>query len=241
MKLKKHYLEYSKKLFSLVLVLALIVTSMPSTFFTPVFADEYTQKGRFLVAYEKGTYEVNDSLLRSVSNKEESEQNNKVKNGEIISEGEENIALVNDSKMGISSTFRKDKILAIEEDSVVLLLDDENTEVLAEETEEVKNSLDKYIIDSKGENIKIALIDSGVNTENTGIILAGGKSFIDDNYDVDENGHGTSLAGIIKGYESVDGTKFEGLAPNAELYSLKVLNEDGKGWCYKSTRLGKRK
>ncbi len=52
MKTKKYYLEYSKKLLTIVLVLALIITSIPSVIFTPVFADEHLKKGRFLIVYE---------------------------------------------------------------------------------------------------------------------------------------------------------------------------------------------
>lgn len=52
MRTKRNYLRYAKRLISIVLVLSLMVISMPITFFTPVFADEYVQKGRFLVLYE---------------------------------------------------------------------------------------------------------------------------------------------------------------------------------------------
>ncbi len=463
------YKDYGKRLLSLVLVMALVLTTIPSSMFTPVFADDYVQKGRFLVVYEKGAEEETLFSRGVLGIENEEKEIAEIKNGEIISEGKENIALVNDSKLGISSTFKDDKILVIEEDKMVSLFDisedeeiiiqnispeneekqNENSQEAVKDTEEnnkasdeqnntetnveeentnqninddennnqeqndlsendveqnidsndaddntenldsveneenlenvelensdaenqigiteneeqnaqglseqnnlesdltldenndvqtqgqelnqsqveennnaqneeengattqdennessdeqnntetnveeeninndennnqeqnnssendveqnldntavddntenldsnenevnneenketsetrkiaeIKNSLEKYITDGKGENIKIALIDSGVNTE-TGITLAGGESFVGGSYDTDENGHGTSLAGIIKGYETVDGIKFEGLAPDAELYSLKILDENGNGY-----------
>ncbi len=117
---------YLRRLLSIVLVLSLMFTSIPSTFYMPVYADEYVQKGRFLVVYEKGADETEKLSFRTLFSikKDNDNEYDDIKNGEIISKGNENIALVNDSRMGISSTFRKNKIVVIEEDKMVSLLDD---------------------------------------------------------------------------------------------------------------------
>lgn len=77
---------------------------------------------------------------------------------------------------------------------------------------------------SKGENTKVVLIDTGMNEHKDltdsfkyGINMYNRTSDI-----TDEHGHGTAIAGLISG-------KHTGVAPNTELYVIKVLNENGVG------------
>lgn len=300
---KQSRISYVKKWVSLFLVMTLVITGMPLTT-TSIFAKEDTDKGRFLVVYEE---EKPDSLSRSFKIAAE----DSLGQVEIISQGKEQIVVVEDTRLNIISSLKNKKILALEADQAISLLADqdleqpqkpkaanrpagkedreeegeaensrkieekeeaespqtgENTEKkpeespkakeraedqtdpskiegkkpedlaespeisLPEEGEKIDHILQQYMSQSKGKNMKIALIDSGVDTDHTGIVLAGGHSFIDSAYDRDENGHGTGLAGLIKGYQTADGETFAGLAPQADLYSLKVLDAAGRGY-----------
>lgn len=77
---------------------------------------------------------------------------------------------------------------------------------------------------TKGDKVKIAIIDSGINTNHIEIKDKVSKvsnfSVYEDSEDL--NGHGTMIASIIAG-ENI------GVAPNAELYMAKSLNRNGDG------------
>ncbi|MCL4849592.1 MAG: S8 family peptidase, partial [Acidobacteria bacterium] len=78
-----------------------------------------------------------------------------------------------------------------------------------------------------GRNVGVALIDSGVNEVPAlrGRIVAHVDFTNPRGRGRDEHGHGTHLAGIIAG----NGRNFQGVAPEAKIVSLKVLNGDGSG------------
>lgn len=72
---------------------------------------------------------------------------------------------------------------------------------------------------SKGKSQKIALIDTGIskfqsNNDEKSIALVGN--------DYDNNGHGTILYSIIKGY----GDEIKGIAPEADIFSIKIMDKD---------------
>lgn len=80
------------------------------------------------------------------------------------------------------------------------------------------------------ENIKIAVIDSGVDDYND-IVLAGSVNFIpgEENVSplyVDVTGHGSSVAGIIAAQDNGEG--ITGIAPEAEIYSAKVFDKENR-------------
>lgn len=71
----------------------------------------------------------------------------------------------------------------------------------------------------RGENVNIAILDSGISFCN-GRQVSGGINIIDaDSGFGDDNGHGTSMANIVAS-----------IAPNANLYSVKVLDSNGEGY-----------
>ncbi len=73
----------------------------------------------------------------------------------------------------------------------------------------------------KGDGINIAIVDTGVDYNHPVIKdnYVDGYDFINnDNDPMDDNGHGTLCAGIAVG-----------VAPNANLYSFKILDEKGEG------------
>jgi subtilisin len=79
-----------------------------------------------------------------------------------------------------------------------------------------------------GQDIKVGILDTGIDTTHEDLTVSGGISFVPDisSY-TDDNGHGTHVAGIIAAQNNNVGIR--GLAPNIKLYSIKVLDEDGLG------------
>ena len=85
-----------------------------------------------------------------------------------------------------------------------------------------------------GQGIRIAVIDTGIDYMHPalgggfgkGHKVTAGYDFVNDDPDpLDDNGHGTHVAGIAAGL----GENWQGVAPEAELLAYKVLDEDGMG------------
>ena len=79
-----------------------------------------------------------------------------------------------------------------------------------------------------GRGIKVAVFDTGIDLNHNELSVAGGISFVEGvtSYN-DDNGHGTAMAGIIAA--GLNGQGIAGIAPDVELYSVKVLDKDGMG------------
>jgi alpha-tubulin suppressor-like RCC1 family protein len=75
----------------------------------------------------------------------------------------------------------------------------------------------------KGAGVRIAVIDSGIDGSHPDLRVTGGRNFRGDSSAlVDDNGHGTMVAGAIAALDNGIGTV--GVAPDAELVSLKVCS-----------------
>ena len=85
------------------------------------------------------------------------------------------------------------------------------------------STMNKY----DGKNIKVAIFDTGV-APHEDLTISGGVSFVDytTSY-TDDNGHGSHVAGIISANNNKLGVV--GIAPNAEIYAVKILNQNGGG------------
>lgn len=87
---------------------------------------------------------------------------------------------------------------------------------------------------NKGAGVKIAIIDTGVDYSHEDLNANFNKNLLgydfvnSDNDPMDDDGHGTHVAGIIAAEDNGDGVV--GVAPDAELYALKVLNDTGSGY-----------
>ncbi len=84
--------------------------------------------------------------------------------------------------------------------------------------------------DYTGKGVKIALLDTGVDYTHPELVPSykGGYDFINDDSDpMDDNGHGTHVAGILAAAR--DGKGIVGVAPDAEIYAIKVSDGRGKG------------
>lgn len=81
-----------------------------------------------------------------------------------------------------------------------------------------------------GKGVKIALLDTGIDYNHPELApnYKGGYDFINsDNDPMDDNGHGTHVAGILAAAR--DGKGIVGAAPDAEIYAIKVSDARGKG------------
>ena len=82
--------------------------------------------------------------------------------------------------------------------------------------------------DFTGKGVKIAIIDTGV-AKHDDLHISGGKSFVSYTTEYeDDNGHGTHVAGIIAAKNNDIG--IIGVAPDAEIYAIKVLDQSGGGY-----------
>lgn len=95
---------------------------------------------------------------------------------------------------------------------------------------------------NKGAGVKIGIIDSGINYNHPDLNAnyRGGYDFYYyDNEPMDVYGHGTHVAGTACAEDNDNGTKDKkgsplygvvGVAPNCDLYSLRVLSDSGVGY-----------
>lgn len=80
-----------------------------------------------------------------------------------------------------------------------------------------------------GKGIKVAVVDSGIDLNHNDLHIYGGISMVEYTSSFDDDfGHGTHVAGIIGAQDNFQGTV--GVAPEAELYSVKVLDSKGVGY-----------
>ena len=87
---------------------------------------------------------------------------------------------------------------------------------------------------TKGQGITVAVLDTGCDSSHPDLQkqIIGGRNFTDDDGghpDIfkDYNGHGTHVAGTIAAQENDNGVI--GVAPEASLFIIKVLNKNGSG------------
>lgn len=83
---------------------------------------------------------------------------------------------------------------------------------------------------NKGTGIKIGVIDTGIDYNHPDLAAnyKGGYNFVANTADpMDDHGHGTHVSGTIAALDNTIGVI--GVAPEAWIYSLKVLNSSGSG------------
>ncbi|QQR92508.1 MAG: DUF2341 domain-containing protein [Candidatus Iainarchaeum archaeon] len=81
----------------------------------------------------------------------------------------------------------------------------------------------------QGQGVKVAILDSGINASHPMLV---GKVILQQNFTpdplADTLGHGTQVAGIVAGSQNGSNT-YNGVAPQAQLYNIKVLDNTGNG------------
>lgn len=93
-----------------------------------------------------------------------------------------------------------------------------------------KFNIEKQWIMSQGENVKIAVIDTGCDLDHKDIKnnLLQGKNFVERDSDpIDRCGHGTHCAGTIAAENNNLG--MVGVAPKAKIIPVKALDDNGQG------------
>ncbi|URJ45797.1 S8 family peptidase [Paenibacillus polymyxa] len=87
---------------------------------------------------------------------------------------------------------------------------------------------------TRGRGVKVAVLDTGCDSDHPDLKarIIGGRNFTDDDQGdpeifKDYNGHGTHVAGTIAAAENAEGVV--GVAPEADLLIIKVLNKQGSG------------
>lgn len=88
-----------------------------------------------------------------------------------------------------------------------------------------------HTLGGKGATIKVAILDTGIdyNHPDLDANYKGGHDYVNDDPDpMDDNGHGTHVAGIVAAEDNDIGVI--GVAPEAHLYAVKVLDAGGSGY-----------
>jgi serine protease AprX len=88
-----------------------------------------------------------------------------------------------------------------------------------------------------GTGVGIAVLDSGIDTNHVSMTQESGsasrvtysKDFTGEGTTSDPYGHGTHVASIAAGNGQVSNGAYRGIAPNANVFNLRVLNSQGKG------------
>ncbi|OGR86659.1 MAG: hypothetical protein A3J74_10220 [Elusimicrobia bacterium RIFCSPHIGHO2_02_FULL_57_9] len=81
---------------------------------------------------------------------------------------------------------------------------------------------------NQGAGVKVAVIDTGIDKEHPELKIIGGYNALDKNASWDDDHfHGTHVSGIIAA--RLNGELVAGVAPQVELYAVKVLSKDGSG------------
>ncbi|MCD6226448.1 MAG: S8 family serine peptidase [Candidatus Aenigmarchaeota archaeon] len=106
---------------------------------------------------------------------------------------------------------------------------------LVEPDYKVKLVLDKSIpqiqadkvweADITGKNVDVAVLDTGIHDEHPSLTIEKEVDYTGEGTD-DLHGHGTHVAGIIASTDSI----YRGVAYDADLFNVKVLNKDGSGY-----------
>ena len=102
--------------------------------------------------------------------------------------------------------------------------------------DDVRESAGTNVTGLDGTGIGIAVLDSGIDAGHTafldksnGVRVVYSKDFTGEGRTDDPYGHGTHVAGIVAGNGRISRAEYVGLAPNANLVNLRVLNSKGVG------------
>lgn len=111
------------------------------------------------------------------------------------------------------------------EDPSFIQLDRRVDPLLNESIDQIDASIED--VNQTGRGINVSVIDSGIDDDHPDIDdVIFEKDFTDDGTTEDLNGHGTHIAGIIAG----SGDEYRGVAPDVNLFNMRVLGADNRGY-----------
>lgn len=166
----------------------------------------------------------------------------------LITEGKQTeiIHFMNEQQIPINKVYRSFSIIStnLTQDEVQTLkqkfpninIQDNHTYNQSKEIElpssKPVNAMNGTTTPYTGKGIKVAVLDSGIDTNHVDLKVKGGHCSLGLNcaYGIpysDDNGHGTHVAGIISALKNDKG--IIGIAPDVELYSIKALDAFGYG------------
>jgi serine protease AprX len=113
-----------------------------------------------------------------------------------------------------------------ERDEVEMIWFDEPVHTLLDASVPLIGAPQVWQANVTGKNIKVAIVDTGIDPNHPDFAgrIAQIRDFTGEG-DVDKNGHGTHVAGIVGGA----GAKYRGVAPECSFYVAKVLRGNGSG------------
>lgn len=228
------------------LLTAAMAVAVAGNYKLPAYAQE-TEKQYVIVAKDEKAYDqaaaaVGDSIVAEASDLSENNilvaELSKSEAKELAEENdvwmEEDIVLSGstlEDEDALKTADEKKKAEKIRRAKELLAVDDEDA---AKEPEYEWNlqavNADAVSLEESSRNkAKVAVMDSGVDCV-SGIDLSGDVNLVEEEKDLPEmfldmTGHGTGVAGIIAGNGE---TGLYGINPNAEVYSVKVLDKENK-------------
>ncbi len=141
-----------------------------------------------------------------------------------------------ESVPGIAAEISEDMIAALQQrDDVIALYPDREFRVMLNESRRIIGAdvLESY--GYRGTNQAACVLDTGVDYTHPALggcfgpkcAVAGGYDVVNNDQDpMDDNGHGTHVAGVIASASSLH----HGVAPHAKIVALKVCNRGGMCW-----------
>lgn len=128
----------------------------------------------------------------------------------------------------VEGTFTTAQLRTLKQDAHIKLVETRDIELETLSTTlpwnlELLNTSYAWAHDLTGEDVKVGMLDTGV-VEQRGLERVHRVSLVDEEEDRDVKRHGTMVATILA---STNGT-LPGIAPNMELYSIKIFDDDNK-------------
>ena len=149
----------------------------------------------------------------------------------------EKIKIYKHALNGLAVKANSEKIDKIRKDPRVLFVEqDKEFHILAQSLPTGINRINAELntiakIDGVNDflNVDIAIVDTGIASANPDLKIAGGVNFVGTNAAAwnDGHGHGTHVAGTVAASDNAIGVV--GVAPDARLWAVKVLDDSGTG------------
>ncbi len=133
----------------------------------------------------------------------------------------------------IAASIPKDKLDSLRHNPKVTSVEEDSTvEIIADTLPWGVDRVDAEVVQgqNKGRGVKVAILDTGIDLDHPDLRVAGDVTFVvGTTSGDDDHGHGTMVAGVVAALDNDIGVV--GVAPEAELYAVKVLDKYGVGYC----------